>query len=95
MFLNAGWAGGLVYAGLVLATLVLGLRHALAAAAPQPLFLVVYAAFLGNAVEGFVIDSDHWRHFFVLMGLVWGLMAAPARPAPVEQGAGGRRHARS
>ena len=24
-------------------------------------------------------DSDHWRHFFLLMGVVWGLMAGDAR----------------
>jgi hypothetical protein len=26
--------------------------------------------------EGFVIDTDHWRHFFLLLGLIWGLAAA-------------------
>ena len=23
--------------------------------------------------ELFVVDTDHWRHFFILMGMVWGL----------------------
>jgi hypothetical protein len=30
------------------------------------------AAFIGMALEGLVIDSDHWRHFFLLMGMIWG-----------------------
>jgi hypothetical protein len=25
-------------------------------------------------LEGLVIDLDHWRHFYLLMALVWGLM---------------------
>jgi hypothetical protein len=23
-----------------------------------------------------VIDTDHWRHFFLLLGMVWGFAAA-------------------
>jgi hypothetical protein len=33
---------------------------------------VLCAAFIGMALEGLVIDSDHWRHFFLLMGMIWG-----------------------
>jgi hypothetical protein len=25
-----------------------------------------------------VIDTDHWRHFYVLLAIVWGLMTASA-----------------
>ena len=42
--------------------------------ATQPLFLVIYGSFVGNALEGFIIDLDHWRHFYVLLALAWGLM---------------------
>jgi hypothetical protein len=27
-------------------------------------------------MEGFIVDTDHWRHFFLILGLVWGLTAA-------------------
>jgi O-antigen ligase len=74
MFLNAGWLGGLVFLGLIGSTAVLGLRHALRCGAAQPLLLVAYACFLANAVEGMVIDIDHWRHFYLLMALLWGMM---------------------
>jgi hypothetical protein len=30
-------------------------------------------------VEGFVIDTDHWRHFFLTLGIVWGAAAATAK----------------
>jgi hypothetical protein len=26
--------------------------------------------------EGFVIDTDHWRHFYLILGIIWGLAAA-------------------
>ncbi|MDX2260036.1 MAG: O-antigen ligase family protein [Hyphomicrobiaceae bacterium] len=77
MLLNAGWLGGGVYWLLVLATIGYGFRHALQRLPSQPLFLVVYATFLAQALEGFIIDTDHWRHFYLLMGMVWGLMARP------------------
>lgn len=79
MFLNAGWAGGLLYLVLCGGTLVLGFKHALKATKTQPLFLIVFAALAGNILEGFLIDSDHWRHFYLLMGVVWGLMASDTR----------------
>ena len=41
-------------------------------------FVVASAAFAGVVFEGFVIDTDHWRHFYVVTGLMWGLMLEPA-----------------
>ncbi|MDP1639358.1 MAG: O-antigen ligase family protein [Hyphomicrobium sp.] len=78
MLMSAGWLGGGTYLIIVALTLVLGLRHALTASATRPLFLVAYAAFAATAFEGMVIDTDHWRHFYVLLAVVWGLMTASA-----------------
>ena len=85
--LNAGWLGGGVYWILVGLTAVLGFRHALKATPTQPLFLVVFAAFIGNALEGIIIDSDHWRHFYLLAAMVWGLMSARTLAQPVIEAA--------
>lgn len=76
MFLNAGWLGGLIFIALSIATLVLGARHAFVRSPVQPLFLVIYASFVGHALEGALIDLDHWRHFYLLLALVWGMMAS-------------------
>jgi hypothetical protein len=43
------------------------------------MFLPAYAAFVGHAVEAAVIDIDHWRHFYLLLAVVWGLMAGARR----------------
>lgn len=76
MFLNAGWLGGLLYIGALATTLWAGLTHVLKATPTRPLFLVAFAALVGHVVEGFVIDTDHWRHFYILLALVWGFIGA-------------------
>jgi O-antigen ligase len=83
MFLNAGWVGGLIFFGLVATTCVWGLRHAFVRCTTQPLFLVVYACFVAQALEGAIIDLDHWRHFYLLMALVWGLMLGGTSVQPI------------
>jgi hypothetical protein len=75
-FLVYGWLGGAAYATFVLVTLVIGIRAAIIATPWQPYLIAAYAAFVGEVVEGFIVDTDHWRHFFLLLGLIWGLTAA-------------------
>ncbi len=74
MFLNAGWVGGMIFALMVVLTCLYGLRHAFRRTRTQGIFIVVFACFVAHAFQGFVIDLDHWRHFHLLMALVWGLM---------------------
>jgi O-antigen ligase len=81
VFLNNGWIGGMVYALMTGLTVWIGLQHLLFAGATRPLFLIAYAAFLATAIEGVVIDTDHWRSFYILMALIWGL-AAQQMPDP-------------
>ena len=68
--------GGAAYLALVMVTLAIGFRAALVPAPWQAYLIAGYAAFVGEAVEGFIVDTDHWRHFFLVLGLVWGLTAA-------------------
>jgi hypothetical protein len=78
-FVSGGWLSGFTYFTLVSLTLVAGLRFAFVATPWQRTYLVVYAAFLGTAAESAIIDSDHWRHYWLLIGVLWGLIAA-SRP---------------
>ena len=75
-FLVYGWIGGAAYLALVMVTLAAGFRAALVPAPWQAYLVAAYAAFVGEAIEGFIVDTDHWRHFFLVLGLVWGLTAA-------------------
>jgi len=75
-FMSGGWLSGFSYLTLTLVTLVMGLRTAFIAAPWRPAYLAVYAAYVAAAAESAIIDSDHWRHYFLLLGVVWGLMIA-------------------
>jgi O-antigen ligase/polysaccharide polymerase Wzy-like membrane protein len=87
--ITGGWISGGAYLTLTLVTLVAGLRFILVRTPWQPVYLAVYVAFIGVAAESVIIDSDHWRHYFLIVGVLWGLMAvsrnyqrAPAGPLP-------------
>jgi O-antigen ligase len=79
MFLNAGWIGGMAYIVLVMITIGLGLRCVLADRGGDGLSAVLAASFIAMAFEGAVIDTDHWRHFFLLMAMVWGMALGGAK----------------
>jgi hypothetical protein len=78
-FLVYGWLGAMAYILLLLATVAAGLRSALVRTPWQPYLITGVAAFVGEMAEGFVIDTDHWRHFYLLLGMIWGLTAATLR----------------
>jgi hypothetical protein len=76
--LNHGWVGGIAYLVLIVLSLFVGFR-ALWVRTPWQIFLIgTYLPFLALVLEGLVVDTDHWRHFYLLLGLVWGLSAATA-----------------
>ncbi len=70
-----GWFGGLAYLLFVIVTLIKGLAFLQRRTPHSPLMIVLFSSFFGLAVEGLVVDSDHWRHFWILSGMIWGVMA--------------------
>jgi O-antigen ligase len=92
MMLNAGWIGAGLYMIAVTATLALGLYSALTRRGPaHPYLLIATAAFAANVFEGIIIDTDHWRHFYLLMAMVWGVATAPRAQAIAARHFTGRR----
>jgi O-antigen ligase/polysaccharide polymerase Wzy-like membrane protein len=75
-FMSGGWLAGLCYPTLIVVTIIMGFRHVLTPVPWQHLYLAIFAAFLGTAGEAFVIDTDHWRHFWMMLGSMWGMFAA-------------------
>ena len=75
-FIVYGWIGGVAYLFLIATTLLIGLRNAFAATPWQVYAIVAFAVFVGQVVESAVIDTDHWRHFFLTLGMIWGMAAA-------------------
>jgi O-Antigen ligase len=75
-FMSGGWLSGICYPALVVVTIVMGFRHLLTPVPWQRAYVAVFAAFLGTAGEAFIIDTDHWRHFWMMLGTMWGMFAA-------------------
>ncbi|MBY0531645.1 MAG: O-antigen ligase domain-containing protein [Xanthobacteraceae bacterium] len=71
-FMTGGWLGGMTYILLVAMTLWVGWKGAMRATPWRPVLLATWAAFFGVAGEGAIIDTDHWRHFWLLAGVLWG-----------------------
>jgi len=75
-FMSGGWISGVCYPALVFITVIFGFRHVLVPVPWQRAYLAIFAAFLGTVGESFVIDTDHWRHFWMMLGAMWGMFAA-------------------
>ena len=78
-FMSGGWIAGVCYPALVFVTVLMGFRHAFVRVPWQRAYLAIFAAFLGTVGESFVIDTDHWRHFWMMLGAMWGMFAAAQR----------------
>jgi hypothetical protein len=78
-FMSGGWITGICYPALVFITVIMGFRHIFVRVPWQRAYLAIFAAFLGTVGESFVIDTDHWRHFWMMLGAMWGMFAAAQR----------------
>jgi hypothetical protein len=78
-FMSGGWISGVCYPALVFITVITGFRHIFVPVPWQRAYLAIFAAFLGTVGESFIIDTDHWRHFWMMLGTMWGLFAAAQR----------------
>ncbi len=82
-FLNAfasyGWLGGISYLGLIASTLIVGWSLVFRKTPWQQESIAIWSSLFFLILQGLQIDTDHWRHFYVLLGLTWGLMLASQR----------------
>nr|WP_306266064.1 O-antigen ligase family protein [Pararhizobium sp. IMCC3301] len=78
-FTAYGWLGGISYPILVFWTIIRAVPLLFKPRPWQPVLIVSFVVFFGHQVIGAVIDIDHWRHYFLLLGLIWGMIAAEAR----------------
>jgi hypothetical protein len=78
-FMSGGWIAGICYPALVFVTVIVGFRHVFIRVPWQRAYLAIFSAFLGTVGESFIIDTDHWRHFWMMLGAMWGMFAAAQR----------------
>lgn len=75
-FMSGGWISGICYPALIFATVFLGFRLVFVRVPWHRTYLAVFSTFLGTVGEAFIIDTDHWRHFWMVLGAMWGMFVA-------------------
>lgn len=67
-----GWLGFVSYVTMILWTFSMGFRYLLRDRPWQPYLMMSWIVLVGHMLIGNVIDTDHWRHFYLVLGIVWG-----------------------
>lgn len=89
VYVNVFVSGGLMsiagFGALTIMTIGAGIQALKLPPSLRAIAVIALASFVGHALQGLLIDSNHWRHLYINMGLIWGLaLAASAYRAPVE-----------
>jgi hypothetical protein len=79
-----GWGGGLMFVLLIGTTLWRGLSFVVRPSPNRLLLIPLVSVFLPLSIEAAIIDLDHWRHFFLVAGLIWGVTAGYRTIKPGE-----------
>ena len=75
-FASYGWLGGFSFLLLTLSTFWVAWRAVFTVSPWQHHAIAVACPLIFTMLQGVQIDTDHWRHFYLLLGLLWGLYAA-------------------
>jgi len=79
-----GWGGGLVFYLFIGITIWRGVSFVLRKSPNRLLLIPLVSTFIPLCVEAAIIDLDHWRHFYLVGGLIWGVTAAYNKVLPGE-----------
>lgn len=77
--MDYGWLGFFSWVAMNVWTLVAGFKLLFRPRPWLPYLQIAYVVFFGHVLIGNVIDTDHWRHFYLMIGIVWGCIALEAR----------------
>lgn len=77
--MDYGWVGFFSWITLLMVTLAAGFKLLFRQRPWLPYFQIAYVTFIGHHIIGNVIDTDHWRHFYLLMGIIWGCIGLEYR----------------
>lgn len=77
--MDYGWIGFFSWVTLLVVTVAAGFKLLFRQRPWLPYFQIAYITFVGHHLIGNVIDTDHWRHFYLLMGIIWGCIGLEYR----------------
>lgn len=75
VLLTYGWMGGFAYIVLIGMTLWRGLSRVFKRSSNRFLLMPLIAVYIPLIIESAIIDTDHWRHFYLVTGMIWGVTA--------------------
>lgn len=70
--LSYGWIGFVSWLTIILWPLIQGFKMLFLQRPWQVYFQICYVVFLCHLLLAYVIDIDHWRHVYLLLGMMWG-----------------------
>ena len=79
-----GWGGGLMFVLFIGTTIWRGVSFVFRRSPNRLLLIPLVSVFIPLSVEAAIIDLDHWRHFYLIGGLIWGVTAAYNKVLPGE-----------
>lgn len=85
VILNYGWLGGMAFITMLLSTLWRGVSLLPRASPNRFLLIPLLSVFFPLLVEAAIIDTDHWRHLYLVAGLIWGVTAGYQTRSPAQR----------
>lgn len=74
IFSECGWGAGIAYLAFVFLTIWKGVIFCLRRTEIQLVSLVILSCIVSTQLQSFFIDSTHWRHLYILYGMMWGVI---------------------
>ncbi len=74
-----GWLGGISYFCLICSTLWIGWAGVWKRTPWQGIYIGFWSVTFFQILQGLQIDTDHWRHLWLLIGVTWGAATASFR----------------
>ncbi|MFA7639147.1 MAG: O-antigen ligase family protein, partial [Parvibaculum sp.] len=71
-----GFLSGFAFVGFVLLSLVRGWQAVFRGEPETGMVVVIFSALVGHFAEAVIIDINNWRHFYLLLGVLWGAVLA-------------------
>jgi hypothetical protein len=78
-FMSGGWLSGILYPVLIFTTAIYGARNVLKRTPWQKTYIAIFSTLFVTLLESFIIDTDHWRHYYLLLGVTWGIAVASGK----------------
>lgn len=78
-FSTYGWLGGITFLCFIITTIYVTMRAVFTRSPFQSYAVQAAAMLLPHLIQNFQIDTDRWRHLFMIYGLCWGVAVVTQR----------------